>query len=143
MKVTLDRVNDAVHLVAKNEAGNAVDIDGAEKIGGLGLGPSPMQLVLMGLGGCTSMDVLSILKKMKQEPTSFRVEVDAERDQENVPSVFTDIVVHFILEGDLREEMIMKAIHLSMDKYCSVSRMLEKTAKINCRATLNGSEISC
>jgi putative redox protein len=130
MKITLDRVNDAVHLVGKNEAGNEVHIDGSVNIGGEGLGASPMQLVLMALGGCSSMDVLSILKKMKQEVKNYRVEITGERAVDTIPAVFTNIQVHFILEGDLDADKIEKAIQLSMDKYCSVTKMLETTVKI-------------
>jgi putative redox protein len=130
MKITLDRVNDAVHLVGKNEAGNVVDIDGSVSIGGEGLGASPMQLVLMALGGCSSMDVLSILKKMKQNVKSYHVEINGERAVDAIPAVFTDIHIQFIFEGDLDSDKIEKAIQLSMDKYCSVTKMLETTVNI-------------
>lgn len=82
------------------------------------------------LGGCSSMDVLSILKKMKQEVKNYRVELTGERAVDAIPAVFTNIQVHFILEGDLDADKIEKAIQLSMDKYCSVTKMLETTVKI-------------
>ncbi len=129
MKIEIERVNDKVHLEAKNEQGTIVHMDGSPEIGGEELGARPMQLILMGLGGCTSMDVLSILKKMREEVKSYKVTVDAERATDH-PMVFTKIHVHYILEGDLKKENVEKAIALSMDKYCSVTHMLNKTAAI-------------
>ena len=84
MKVSLKRVNQAVHLEASNENGNTVQIDGAPKIGGEDKGARPMELLLMGLGGCSSMDILSILAKQKVALDDFNIDVDAERDSENV-----------------------------------------------------------
>ncbi|HNM32672.1 MAG TPA: OsmC family protein [Chitinophagales bacterium] len=129
MKIEIERVNDKVHLEAKNEQGTIVHMDGSPEIGGEELGARPMQLILLGLGGCTSMDVLSILKKMREEVKSYKVTVDAERATDH-PMVFTKIHVHYILEGDLKKENVEKAIALSMDKYCSVTHMLNKTAVI-------------
>ena len=130
MKITLNRENEAVHLVGTNERGLISNIDGSVKIGGQDLGPSPMELVLMAAGGCSSMDVLSILKKMKQEVQDYKVEVEGERDSEAIPSVFTSIHIHFILKGDLNSTKVDRAIELSMDKYCSVTHMLRSTVKI-------------
>jgi putative redox protein len=104
-------------------------MDGSPEIGGEDLGARPMQLILMGLGGCTSMDMLSVLKKMREEVKSYKVTVDAERATEH-PMVFTKIHVHYILEGKLKKENVEKAIALSMDKYCSVTHMLNSTATI-------------
>lgn len=129
MKVEIERVNDKVHLQAKNEQGIVVDMDGSPEIGGENLGARPMQMVLMALGGCTSMDMLSILKKMREEVKAYKVNVEAERATEH-PMVFTKIHIHYTLEGNLKKENVEKAIALSMDKYCSVSHMLNKTATI-------------
>ena len=129
MKVEIERVNNAVHLHAKNENGIVVDMDGSPDIGGQELGARPMQLVLMALGGCTSMDVLSMLQKMREEVKSYKVTVEAERATEH-PMVFTKIHVHYIFEGKLKKENVQKAIDLSTDKYCSVTHMLNKTAVI-------------
>ncbi len=129
MKIEIERVNQAVHLQAKNETGIIVDMDGSPDIGGEELGARPMQLILMGLGGCTSMDVLSMLQKMREEVKSYKVTVDAERAAEH-PMVFTKIHVHYIFEGPLKEANVQKAIDLSMEKYCSVTHMLNKTAII-------------
>ncbi len=129
MQVEIQRVNDKVHLEASNEDGIVVHMDGSPDIGGENLGARPMQMVLMALGGCTSMDVLSMLKKMREEVKGYKVIVNADRATEH-PMVFTKIHIHFILEGNLKKESVEKAIQLSMDKYCSVTHMLNKTATI-------------
>lgn len=130
MKITLNRINDAVHLKAVNEDGNFIEMDGSPEIGGEGKGPRPMQVLLMSLAGCSSMDVLSMLKKMREPLEDYKVEIEGEREPDAVPAVFTKIHVHYILKGKLKEENVSKAIKLSMEKYCSVSKMLEKTAEI-------------
>jgi len=129
MQVEIERVNDKVHLEAKNEQGIIVHMDGSPDIGGEDLGARPMQLVLMALGGCTSMDMLSMLKKMREEVKTYKVSVQADRATEH-PMVFTKIHIHYTLEGKLKKENVEKAIALSMDKYCSVTHMLNKTATI-------------
>jgi putative redox protein len=120
---------DKVYFEAKNEQGIIVKMDGSPDIGGEDLGARPMQLVLMALGGCTSMDMLSMLKKMREEVKGYKVTVDAERATEH-PMVFTKIHIHYSLEGNLKKENVEKAINLSMDKYCSVTHMLNSTATI-------------
>lgn len=130
MKITLDRQNNAVHFEAKNEAGNTVQIDGAPKIGGEDKGARPMELVIMGLGGCSSMDVISILQKQKQEIVDYKVEIEADRDTEKTPSLFTNIHVKFIITGKVDPKKAERAVKLSMEKYCSVTMILEKTATI-------------
>jgi putative redox protein len=129
MKIELERINDAVHLEARNEAGNIVYMDGSPDIGGQNLGARPMEVVLMALAGCTSMDMLSMLEKMREQVTSYKVVVNADRAEEH-PKVFTKIQVHYILQGSLNEKNVERAIQLSMDKYCSVTHMLNKTAEI-------------
>lgn len=104
-------------------------MDGSPEIGGQGLGVRPMETVLMGLGGCASMDVLSILKKMRENIVDYEVEINADRAEDH-PKVFTKIHVHFKLFGNIKKENVEKAIRLSVDKYCSVTHMLNKTAAI-------------
>ncbi|MFK7901061.1 MAG: OsmC family protein [Cyclobacteriaceae bacterium] len=138
MDIQLTRNNESVHLTATNSDGNEVNLDGSPSIGGKGLGARPMELVLMGLGGCSSMDVLSILEKMKVKLESYDVKVHADRDTDAVPSLFTDIHVEYIITGQEKDRAkIEKAINLSMDKYCSVTKILESTAKITHSLTLN------
>ena len=130
MKITLKRLNDDYHMEATNATGNAVQMDGSPSIGGQNLGARPMEVVLMSLAGCSSIDVISILKKMKQEVTDYDVEVTAERRDE-IPSIFTKIHMKFIVKGnELEEEKVKRAVQLSAEKYCSVSKILEPTAEI-------------
>lgn len=137
MNIQLQRVNDKVHLQATNESGNVVDIDGSPAIGGENLGPRPMQLLLMGLGGCSSMDVLSILNKQKVVLDDYKVNISAKRDEENTPALFTDIHVEFIFTGDVDLAKAERAVKLSMEKYCSVTKIMEKTANITHSIVIN------
>ena len=130
MKITLVRQNNAVHMKAYNEEGMTVDIDGAESIGGAKKGFRPMQLLLAAIGGCSTMDIASILKKQKQILEDIRITVDGERENGKIPSLFEQIHVHFILTGNLDDSKVKRAVSLSMETYCSVARILEKTAHI-------------
>jgi putative redox protein len=131
MKIQIKRLNDAVHLEAINEEGAKIEMDGSPAIGGQNLGMRPMQVLLASLGGCSSMDVLSILKKMQQNVSEYYVELNGEREQGVEPSLFKDIDVKFKLKGDnLDAGKVQRAIELSMNKYCSVAKTLEPTAKI-------------
>ena len=112
--------NEDVNFEGITESGNRVVMDSAQT-----LGPKPMELVLMGLGGCTSYDVVSILKKARQQIEDIECQLSANR-AETIPTVFTDIHIHFVVKGkNLNEERVKKAIELSAEKYCSASRMLE------------------
>jgi putative redox protein len=119
-----------VSFLGETESNHAVLMDGAPASGGRNLGPRPMEMLLLGTGGCTSFDVISILKKSRQQVTDCYVELDAERATED-PKVFTKIHMHFVVSGrDLKPEVVERAIKLSADKYCSASIMLGKTAAI-------------
>jgi putative redox protein len=118
-----------VYLEARSESGKTVYMDGSPDIGGQNLGARPMEVVLMALAGCTSMDMLSMLEKMREQVVSYKVVVNADRAEDH-PKVFTRIHVHYILQGNLNEKNVERAIQLSMDKYCSVTHMLNKTAQI-------------
>jgi putative redox protein len=111
-------------------SGHRVIMDVAPEVGGRNLGLRPMEMVLLGLGGCTAIDVLHMLRKGRQPITDMRVELDAER-ADDVPKVFTRIHLHFVLTGaGLDPHKIERAINLSASKYCSASMMLNKTAEI-------------
>lgn len=113
-----------VTFVVESGSGHALVVDGAPEYGGRNVGPRPMELLLMGLGGCTSFDVVNILKKSRQNVTSCEAELSAER-ADATPAVFTRIHVHFIVTGrGLKAVQVKKAIELSADKYCSASIML-------------------
>ena len=114
----------------KSESGHTVVMDGSSDIGGENRGPRPMEMLLLGLGGCTSIDVMLILGKGRQDVTDCVVQIDAERAPAE-PKVFTKIHVHFVVSGRrLDPKRVEKAIQLSAEKYCSASIMLAKTAAI-------------
>lgn len=122
--------NGNVSFLAESGSGHTVLMDGAPDAGGQNLGPRPMEMLLMGLGGCSSFDVVLILKKSRQEITDCVAEIEAER-AETDPKVFTHIHMHFIVSGrNLNPQQVERAIHLSAEKYCSASIMLRSTAKI-------------
>lgn len=121
---------DHMSFVGESDSGHSVVMDGSPEAGGRDLGIRPMEMLLLGLGGCTAFDVISILRKARQQVIDCEVELEAERAEE-IPRVFTKIHVHFIVSGkNLEATRVAKAVALSADKYCSASRMLEKTATI-------------
>ncbi|MDR6846725.1 OsmC family protein [Flavobacterium granuli] len=141
MKVTLNRVNDNFHFELKNERGHIVNVDSRPEFGGNDMGPSPMELVLMGVAGCSGIDMISILKKQRQEITSFKAEVEGERVQVDEAKPFKDIHVVFYLEGQIVGEKAAKAAQLSFEKYCSVSKTLEPNVTIHYKVVVNGKEL--
>ncbi len=121
---------DHMSFVGESGSGHSVVMDSAPDAGGRNLGVRPLEMLLLGLGGCTAFDVVSILHKSRQQLVDCEVELEAERAEE-IPKVFTKIHAHFIVSGkDLDASKVAKAVALSADKYCSASRMLEKTATI-------------
>ena len=117
-------------FVGESGSGHAVVMDGAPEHGGRNLGVRPMEMLLLGLGGCTAFDVVMILKKSRQDIVDCEVTIDSDRAEE-VPKVFTRIHIHFIVSGsNLDVGKVDKAVNLSAEKYCSASEMLGKTAKI-------------
>ena len=141
MKITLDRINNDYHFQLKNERGHLVELDNKSEFGGNDLAPSPMELLLMGVAGCSAIDIISILKKQRQEITSYKTEVEGIREQIEEAKPFKQITVTVFLEGKINQEKVLKAAQLSFDKYCSVSKTLEPTAKINYKVVLNNKEI--
>lgn len=131
MKITLKRLNSVVHFEGSNEDGNTVLIDGSPDIGGEGKGLRPMQLLLISLASCSSMDVVTILRKMRQPLEDIQVEVMGERTPGEIPAVFKKIQLRFRVKGNLNEEKVAIAISKSVDKYCSVARMIDKVAEIS------------
>lgn len=129
MKVTLKRLDDAFHMQASNEEGLTVESDGSPAIGGKNQAMRPMQMVLAALGSCSSIDVIHLLNKQRQPLEDIDIELTAQR-ADAVPAVFTDIQVHYKLYGPLDEKKVERACRLSMEKLCSVSKMLEKAVNI-------------
>ncbi len=142
MKVSLERVNENFHFQLKNERGHVVDIDSRPEFGGDNKGASPMELLLMALAGCSSIDMISILKKQRQEITSFKAEVEGIRVPVGDASPFKEITVVFYLEGVINEEKAARAAQLSFDKYCSVSKTIEPTATVKYQVILNNKALS-
>ena len=129
MKARIKWVEGASFL-GETESGHAILMDGPPDGGGRNLGPRPMEMVLIGTGGCTAYDVVAILKKQRQQIIDCVAEIQAERADTD-PKVFTKIHFHFIVSGkDLKPEQVERAINLSAEKYCSASIMLGKTAAI-------------
>ena len=121
---------DGMLMVGKSHSGHSITMDGPIEIGGENLGVRPMEMLLLGVAGCTMIDVVTTLKKMRQDLSHCETKINAERANEH-PKVFTDIHIHFIVKGkDLDSKKVDKAIKLSAEKYCSASIMLGKTAKI-------------
>ncbi len=119
-----------VSFIAESGSGHAFLMDGAPEGGGRNMGPRPMEVLLMGTGGCTAYDVVHILRKSRAPVTDCVIEIDAERAEED-PKVFTKIHFHFIVTGNgLKPAQVERAVHLSAEKYCSASIMLGKTAAI-------------
>ncbi|MFZ0467517.1 MAG: OsmC family protein [Thiogranum sp.] len=129
MQARIKWVQDATFL-GEAGSGHAVVMDGPPEHGGRNLGVRPMEMLLLGMGGCTAFDVVHILKKSRQPVTDCVAELEAERADED-PKIFTSIHVHFIVTGrGLDEKRVARAVSLSADKYCSASIMLGKTATI-------------
>lgn len=121
---------DGAMMIGESQSGHAVVMDGPEAFGGRNIGIRPMEMLLIGLGGCTTFDVVSILKKTKQDLISCGVEIKAKRADIH-PKIFTDIHIHFIIKGNnIEEKKVAKAIDLSANKYCSASQMLASAANI-------------
>lgn len=128
---------DNMSFVGESASGHSVVMDGAPEVGGRNLGVRPMEMLLLGLGGCSSFDIVSMLKKGKQDIIDCEVEISAER-ADSVPKVFTKIHLHFIISGnDLSEKKVIRAIELSAEKYCSASIMLGEIAEITHDYKLN------
>ena len=113
-------------FIAKSDSGHTLIVDGPPDHGGKNLGARPMEMVLMGLGGCTSIDVIDILKKSRQDVTDCVTQLTAERAT-TIPAVFTSIHIHFVVTGrNLKPKQVERAIELSATKYCSATLMLQR-----------------
>jgi putative redox protein len=130
IKIEINRLNDGFHMEALNEQGNSVHIDASPDIGGENNGMRPMQLLLAAMGGCSSIDIINILKKQRQDLKDIKITVTGEREKDAVPSLYTEVPAHFKLFGNLDRDKAEKAVALSVEKYCSVAKTLEKTAKV-------------
>ncbi|MEH7076484.1 OsmC family protein [Neobacillus drentensis] len=116
-------------------SGHEFIMDAAPEVGGENTGPRPTELLLQAVAGCTGIDIISILQKMRLEPTAFQMDVKGERAEEH-PKRFTSINIHYALDGELPEDKVVRAIQLSKDRYCSVSHSLN--AEITVSYSING-----
>lgn len=119
------------------ESGHMIKMDASIEVGGENSGPRPTELLLNAVAGCTGIDIISILEKMRLNPTSFQMEVDGERAEEH-PKRFTKIHIHYALEGELPNDKVARAIQLSKDKYCSVAHTLN--SEITVSYSINGED---
>jgi putative redox protein len=130
MKAKITWINGRAFL-GESGSGHAVVMDGAPEAGGRNIGVRPMEMMLLGLGGCTAFDVVMILEKSREKITGCEVALEAERANED-PKVFTKVKLIYTLKGlDLKPAAVERAIKLSSEKYCSASKMFEKTAEIS------------
>ncbi|WP_298528268.1 OsmC family protein [uncultured Christiangramia sp.] len=139
MKISLKRINENYLFETVNERGNIVLLD--NKSDEEPKGASPMDLLLRGIAGCSSIDIVMILRKQNHELEDLQVEVDGYREDGAIPNVFKKIHLDFILKGDVPAAKVERAVKLSMDKYCSVSKMLEKAAEISYSVSLNSEKV--
>jgi putative redox protein len=141
MEVSLERINDDYLFEVTNPNGHKVLLDNKSKTSGEVQGVSPMELLLMGVAGCSAIDIVAILNKQKINPKVLKMEVKGQRNTDQVPALFYQIDIIICLEGDFPAEKAKRAAQLSYDKYCSVSKTLEPTAEIYHKVILNGKEV--
>ncbi|MBL7877797.1 MAG: OsmC family protein [Cyclobacteriaceae bacterium] len=130
MTVEINRVDNDFRMEAINEKGNSIFMDAGPADGGHDSGFRPMQLLLGAFGGCSAIDLISILRKQREPLKDLKITVTGEREQGVVPAVYTEVHAHFKLFGDINADKAERAVQLSVEKYCSVAKTLEKTAKI-------------
>ena len=130
IKIELSRLDNDFNMEAVNDTGNKILLDGSPTDGGHNRGMRPMQTFLAAMGGCSAIDVISILRKQREELKDIKITVTGEREKDMVPSLYTEVHAHFKLFGSIDKEKAQKAVSLSVEKYCSVAKTLEKNAKI-------------
>ena len=140
MKITLNRINGDYLFECTNQSGNKILLDNTSQPGATGV--SPMESILMAVAGCSGIDIVSILKKQRQEITGFSAEVEGERVQVDEAKPFKSILVKFFLEGNVDPKKALKSAELSFDKYCSVSKTLEPNVAIGYEVYVNGNLVN-
>jgi len=142
IRIELDRVSGDFGFEAKDASGHIVRLDSSPESGGANFGVRPMQMLLMGLGGCSGIDIVSILNKQRQTVEAFHMTIDGEREKGKEPTLWEKVDIHFVLMGDIDPDKAKKACMLSMDKYCSVAATLrEARAVITWQLTVNGQAV--
>lgn len=130
MEIRLKRLDDDYYMQATNELGKTVESDASPEAGGHNKAMRPMEMLIAALGSCSSIDVIQILRKQRQPLDDIQIKITAEREPNAIPSLFTTIHIHYELYGNISEAKAEQACRLSMEKYCSVSMIVGKTATI-------------
>lgn len=146
INIEVNRVHGEFGFEATDDYGHTIQIDTSPETGGTNFGARPMQLLLMGLGGCSGIDIISILKKQRQDVESFKIKIEGDREQGVEPSLWTTVNLIFELRGDIDPEKANRACQLSLEKYCSVAETLRRAGcKFNWHVRVNsefGNEIN-
>lgn len=137
MNINLIRKSGKFNFEAVNESGFTVELDAKVAIGGEGKGFRPMEMLLVGLGGCSGIDMVNVLTKQKEPLEDIKIAINATRKDEEMPPIFDEIEIHFDLSGDLNPAKVERALAMTFDKYCSVSNILGRSAKINFTYNIN------
>jgi len=137
MNINLIRKSGKFNFEAVNESGFTVELDAKAAIGGEGKGFRPMEMLLVGLGGCSGIDLVNVLTKQKEPLEDIKIAINATRKDEEMPPIFDEIEIHFDLSGDLNPAKVERALAMTFDKYCSVSNILGRSAKINFTYNIN------
>ncbi|WP_214228380.1 OsmC family protein [Pedobacter sp. B4-66] len=131
MEINLIRKNNKFNFEAQNPSGQTVELDAKPEIGGEGKGFRPMEMLLVGLGGCSGIDVVNVLTKQKEPLDDVKIKINATRKDQEMPPIFDVINIHFDLYGALNVQKVERALALTFEKYCSVSNILERSATLN------------
>ncbi len=131
MEINLIRKNNKFNFEAQNPSGQTVELDAKPEIGGEGKGFRPMEMLLVGLGGCSGIDVVNVLTKQKEPLDDVKIKINATRKDQEMPPIFDVINIHFDLYGALNAQKVERALALTFEKYCSVSNILERSATLN------------
>ena len=137
MEINLVRKNKKFNFEAENPAGQIVEIDARPEIGGEGKGFRPMEMLLVGLGGCSGIDIVNVLQKQKEPLDDVKINIKASRRDEEMPPIFDVINIHFDLFGALNQQKVERALALTFEKYCSVSNILGRSATLNYTYTIH------
>lgn len=136
MEINLIRKNNKFNFEASNAVGQTVELDAKPEIGGEGKGFRPMEMLLVGLGGCSGIDVVNVLTKQKEPLNDIKISIKASRVEE-MPPIFDVINIHFDLYGELNPQKVERAMALTFEKYCSVSNILERSATLKFSYTIH------
>ncbi|HMI04373.1 MAG TPA: OsmC family protein [Pedobacter sp.] len=139
MEINLVRKSGKFNFEAENSTGFKVELDAKEAIGGTGKGFRPMEMLLVGLGGCSGIDMVNVLTKQKEPLDDLKINIKATRKEAEMPPIFDVIDIHFDLYGELSVQKVERALALTFDKYCSVSNILGRSAQLNFTYTINNS----